>query len=120
MVARPAWKCVTDRCEDSSSEVLEMKTPSPGQLAKAARSIPVEEHVPYMFEKRIMAHLANITVADLSKSIASVMWRAAFSCLLITVVTSAVVAFAEPSSSELLASDLERTVLAPVDVEDSW
>ena len=97
-----------------------MKTPSPGQLAKAARSVPPEERVPYLFEKRIMAHLANINVAELPKSIANVMWRAAFSCLLITVITGAVVTFADSASNELLASDLERTVLAPVDVEDSW
>lgn len=93
--------------------------PSIDQISKLARSLPADDRVPYMFEKRVMAHLVGRTVADFTGSIANAMWRAAFSCLLITLVTGAVVTFADESTTEL-ASDLERTVLAPVDVEDSW
>jgi hypothetical protein len=97
-----------------------MKTPTFGQFTKAARRITDDQRVPYAFEKRIMAHLAGRKISDLSSALASTLWRAAFSCLLITLVTSAVVGFANPSAGELFATDLERTVLAPVDVDDTW
>jgi len=66
-----------------------------------------------------MARLGE-RVSDLSSSLASAMWRAAFGCLVISVLTGAVVSFANPAGAELFATDLERTVLAPVDVDDSW
>ena len=67
-----------------------------------------------------MAHLRDGKVADLWSAWSGTMWRAAFSCLVICVLTGAAVTFSEANSAELFASDLERTVLAPVDVDDSW
>ncbi len=101
-----------------------MKIPTLGQFINAARSLTREvqlnEQVPYAFEKRIVANVIGRRVADLSNSIATAMWRAAFGCLVISVLTGAIVSFANPSATELFATDLERTVLAPVDVDDSW
>jgi hypothetical protein len=97
-----------------------MKSPSLEQFSKAARSLRGDERVPYAFEKRITAHLKNARPADIWNAWAPMMWRAALSCLLITAITAAVVEVADPSRGELLATDLERTVLAPVDVDDSW
>ena len=114
---------VTDATESSSREVLEMKTRMTHQIAKfadLARSLTPDDRVPYAFEKRIMAHLRKTSPADLWTAWSGMMWRAAFSCLLITALTGALVTLADPSRAELFASDLERTVLAPVDVDDSW
>ena len=97
--------------------------PTIGQFAKAARamqSIYSDDRVPYAFEKRIMAQLSGRKVGDITASLANAMWRAAFSCMLVAAITGAIVAFADHSSTELMATDLERTVLAPVDVEDTW
>lgn len=114
---------VTDRLERSSREVLEMKTRITSQLLKfssLARSLPTDDRVPYAFEKRIMARLRNSKAADLWTAWSGTMWRAAFSCLLIFALTGVAVTFSDTSHAELFASDLERTVLAPVDVDDSW
>jgi hypothetical protein len=82
--------------------------------------VPTNEAVPYAFEKRIMAHLAGARTVDLWNAYAGIMWRAALSCVLISAIAGAAISFADPTRAELFASDLERTVLAPVDVDDSW
>ena len=111
---------VTALSERSSRELLEMKMPSFGQFKKAARSLPMNDHVPYAFEKRIMANLLGARPADLWSAYSGIMWRAALSCILISAITGAAVSFVDPFGGELFATDLERTVLAPVDVDDSW
>jgi hypothetical protein len=105
-----------------SLEVLELKMPTLKQFYRIARSLPSNDRVPYAFEKRIMAQFGS-RPADLWtiwSGTSSILWRAAFSCLAITMLVGAVVTFSDSSRAELFASDLERTVLAPVDVEDSW
>jgi hypothetical protein len=97
-----------------------MKVPTLHQFAKATRNIPDLENMPYAFEKRIMHRLRMLHVQEVPIALARIMWRAAFSCLAIALVTVAAITFAGSSSGELFASDLERTVLAPVDVEDTW
>jgi hypothetical protein len=111
---------VTRAAEGSSRELLEMKMPTMVQVKKVARALPDDERVPYAFEKRVMAHLWNARPADIWNACAGLMWRAAVSCLLISLITGAAVSFADPSTNELFATDLERTVLAPIDVDDSW
>jgi len=95
-----------------------MKVPTLHQLAKAARLLESDERVPYSFEKRVMSRLRE--AADISTTFTKMMWKAALGCIAITIVTGAVITFAGAPSAELFASDLERTVLAPVEVEDSW
>lgn len=100
-----------------------MKTRMTEQFARfltLARSLHPDDRVPYAFEKRIMARLRNAKSGDLWTAWSGMMWRAAFSCVLITALTGAAVTFSDSSRAELFASDLERTVLAPVDVDDSW
>lgn len=97
-----------------------MKIPTMRQITNAARYLVDDQRVPYAFEKRIMAHLRGAKVGDLWSAWSGTMWRAAFSCVLISVLAGAAVTVADPSRGELFASDLERTVLAPVDVDDSW
>src|SRR5688500_9041106 len=97
-----------------------MKVPTLHQVANAARVIRSDDRVPYAFEKRIMSRLKSLHPQDISAMLTHLMWRAAVSCLAISLITGAAISFADPSAEELLASDLERTVLAPVDVEDTW
>lgn len=97
-----------------------MKVPTLHQLAKVARLLESDERVPFSFEKRIMSRLTLREAVDISGIFARMMWKAALSCIAISLVTVAVITFAGTPSDELFASDLERTVLAPVDVEDSW
>jgi hypothetical protein len=94
--------------------------PTIKDILKCARSLPAEERVPYAFEKRIMARLRDTAVADLWSVWSGTMWRAALSCLVVSALVGAAVTYSDPSRAELFASDLERTVLAPVDVDDSW
>ena len=97
-----------------------MKVPTLHQVAKAARTIASDERVPFAFEKRILSRLKSLHPQDLSAMLNSLMWRAALSCLAISLITGAAISFGGSSSGELFAGDLERTVLAPVDVEDTW
>jgi hypothetical protein len=97
-----------------------MKTRLLNRFNNLARSLKPDDRVPYAFEKRIMAHLRNSKVADIWTIWSGAMWRAAFSCLLICVLTGAAISYSDAASTELFASDLERTVLAPVDVDDTW
>jgi hypothetical protein len=93
-------------------------------FVRFARAVPGETAVPYAFEKRIMARLRDVqerASTDLWTLLAPTMWRAAFGCLAVTLITSAVVHYVDfGNNGELFAGDLERTVLAPVDVDDSW
>jgi hypothetical protein len=111
---------VTIAPKRSSFEVLELKMPTIKNIIKIARSIPANDRVPYAFEKRIMAQLGARSVADLWTVWSGTLWRAAFSCLVVSMLVGAAVTFSDTSRAELFASDLERTVLAPVDVDDSW
>jgi hypothetical protein len=97
-----------------------MKVPELDQLVRAARALPDDERVPYAFEKRIMARVRSARVTDVWSACAATMWRAAFSCLAIMLLTGAVVRYVGAPSPELFAGDLERTVLAPVDIDESW
>jgi hypothetical protein len=98
----------------------EMKVPTLHQFAKAARLLESDERVPYSFEKRVMSRLKLREAVDISAMFARVMWKAALGCLAISLATGALVTFRTSSSWDLFATDLERTVLAPVDVEDTW
>jgi len=105
-----------------------MKSPRYDEFLKAARKsgeiAADRSDVPFAFEKRVMARIrafdpANAT--DMWKFLVPTMWRAAFACLAVTIVTGAVVRYSGlTKSTELFAGDLERTVLAPVDVDDTW
>ncbi|HTG43654.1 MAG TPA: hypothetical protein VK633_03895 [Verrucomicrobiae bacterium] len=97
-----------------------MKTPQFENFIQAARAVPANESVPYLFEKRVMARLGSAEPHDLWSVVVATMWRAAFGCLALTVVVTAFVELRELNGTDLLATDLERTVLASVEVEDTW
>ena len=85
------------------------------RLLRIARSVPADEKVPLAFEQRIMARLAEPPRVDPSDVWSRVFWRVAAGCLgvvLIVAIWSAV-APKPASSTQDLANDLEKTILAP-------
>ena len=51
------------------------------KMLAETREIPVNDHVPYAFEKRIMAHLEDAPAANLWDEWAGALWRAVVPCL---------------------------------------
>ena len=54
------------------------------KLIEAARKEPLPDHVPYAFEKRIMARLAGMAPINPWALWGRPLWRAALSCIAIT------------------------------------
>jgi hypothetical protein len=88
------------------------------KLIAAARTAPADEHVPYAFEKRIMARLAGHAPLD-----PWLLWGRAFShaaalCVAFMLVMAAgsyFVPSTSGNSSETLSQDVEQTLFAAVD-----
>jgi hypothetical protein len=91
------------------------------KFVQIARSVPADSRVPYAFEKRIMAHVGNAARQDALSLWSTLMWRAALACVTISICVSAWARFEAPrTSAELLATDLEEAVLAPVHEGEPW
>ena len=99
------------------------------KLLAAARANPPRDHVPYAFEKRILARLKDKPALDLSALWARALWRAAAPCVAITLLLGAwSLVGVNPNSANLSAEDqdlsqhFERTMLAAVDepIEEIW
>jgi len=90
------------------------------KLLAAARADAPSDRVPYAFEKRIMARLQGRAATDLSVIWARALWRAAASCVALTLLLSAL-SWLAPGSSQPpdLSQALENTVLAATDQEPS-
>jgi len=92
------------------------------KLIAAARKNPPDDHVPYAFEKRIMARLSAAPKADEWGYLARALWCGAAVCTAVAIATS-VWSF-EPASDEgelAFSQDLEQTILAsPDDLENAW
>ena len=91
------------------------------KLTLAARQQPPDDRVPYAFEKRIMALLAERAPAPGRVLWARGLWRAAVSCVALAVVCGAV-SFFTPTAvdgNNDLSQDFENTLLASVDQTDS-
>jgi len=58
------------------------------KLLKAAQANPPDDAVPYAFEKRIMARLASLAPVDIWACWSRALWRAAVSCVAITLLSS--------------------------------
>lgn len=98
-----------------------MKTSEIQQVVRVARALPEDARVPYAFEKRVMALLAARKPADRWALWSSVMWRAAVTCVTISLLTGALAQFREDSgTAELLAAELEVTFLAPITPDETW
>jgi hypothetical protein len=92
------------------------------KLTAAARLQPPDERVPYAFEKRIMALIAERAVVPGRLLWARGFWRAAVSCLALALVCGAVSLFTpavSDSGGNDLSQDFENTLLASADLPDN-
>jgi hypothetical protein len=91
------------------------------KLIAAARTEVVDDRVPYTFEKRITALLAARGAPDNMTLWVRGLWRAAVSCVAITLLFGAWAIF-NPASTATTNTDLsqnfENTLLASVDQGD--
>jgi anti-sigma-K factor RskA len=92
------------------------------KLTTAARLQKPDDRVPYAFEKRIMALIAaQAAVADRWAVWSRGLWRAALSCVAVTLVFVAVSLFmpSATDNSNDLSQDFENTLLASADQPDT-
>ncbi len=91
------------------------------KLTAQARLQPPDDWVPYKFEKRIMALIAQRPVISGRLLLARGLWRAAVSCVVVATVCGTVALFTPDAHDGGidLSQDFENTLLASVDVEDS-
>ena len=82
-------------------------------LVRTARQHPPGDHVPYAFEKRVLAGLVSAKTDDWS-AIARALWWAAGACSAVALAMS-VWTYAPGGAGENFADDLEQTILASVD-----
>jgi len=89
------------------------------KLFAAARTHRPSDAVPYAFEKRILARLADKPALDLSTVWLRGLWRAAASCAAVCVLLGMWTLFtpAAASSGDELGQQFENTVFAAVDQE---
>ncbi len=91
------------------------------KLIAAARAHAPRDQVPYAFEKRVTALLASRVAPDNMALWVHGLWRAAVSCVAVTLLCGAWAVF-NPAASPVLADDLsqnfENTLLASVDQSD--
>lgn len=100
------------------------------KLLAAARAQPPADRVPYAFEKRILARLAQAAVPDLPALWARALWRAAAPCVALTVLLGVWSFVGVPNNSgpsgltdgDDFAQHFEQTLLAAVEepAEESW
>jgi hypothetical protein len=94
------------------------------KLIAAARGNPPGDHVPYAFEKRIMSRLAAAAPPNPWALWGAPLWRAAISCVAITVLCGLwCLAAGRPAvSPESFSQTLEAAVVAPPGqpAEDAW
>lgn len=87
------------------------------KLLAAARANTPEDHVPYAFEKRVLARLASQRV-DGSVLWARALWRAAVPCVAVTILLTAlsftmVSTETTVTSEEDISQQFELALLAP-------
>lgn len=94
------------------------------KLLAAARGQPPDDCVPYAFEKRVLARLADRPASDAWVWWVRGLWRAAASCAAVCLLLGAwtVLTPALPGSDDELAQQIENTVFAAVDheVDSAW
>jgi hypothetical protein len=89
------------------------------KLIAAARAGAPDGHVPYAFEKRIMALIPAVPQTTAAALWVRGLWQAAVSCAAIALLCGAWSFYSRPAgSSDDLSQNLETTLLASVDQGD--
>ena len=92
------------------------------KLIGAARAHPPSEHVPYAFEKRVMARIKSRPRVDVWAQWAQALWRSAVACLALVLLLGTV-SFLTPKHISPVPGDLsqefEKTLLAAMDSDYS-
>jgi hypothetical protein len=85
------------------------------KLIAAAKSNPPSDHAPYAFEKRVMNAVAVRPAPDIWSLWEGPMWRAALSCVAITILCGvwSFAAHRPASSDDSFSQDFEAVVFAP-------
>src|SRR6266481_8496778 len=91
------------------------------KLIAAARAHPPSDHVPYAFEKRILARIKEPVALDHWAVWSGALWRAAAPCVAIMLLFSAWSVFAPMNRAPAtdLSQDIENTLLAAADADQS-
>jgi hypothetical protein len=93
------------------------------KLLAAARSNRPDEHVPYAFELRVMARLAEKPAGEILANWNRTLWQAVATCVAVMLLLG-VWTFLAPhndNSRETLAADLESTLYSPFDAQsETW
>ena len=88
------------------------------KLIAAARAAQPSDRVPYAFEKRIMARIEG-ACADLLGAWSAALWRAAFGCVAVVLVSGALSLWTnQPGSDADFSQEFETAVFASVDSGD--
>lgn len=93
------------------------------KLIAAARSTAPDDRVPYAFEKRIMARLAAVRPPDAWTLWGNALWRAAISCVAVTLLTSTWMFWSGHRANTLgdFSEELETAVLVAADsADENW
>ena len=93
------------------------------KILAAGRALPPQMHVPYAFEKRVMAALGTASSPDVWAIWSHLLWRAAAFSIAIMLAMSAWTAARHQANSSPagLGADLERAVWAPLSsIQQSW
>ena len=83
------------------------------KLVAAARANPPEDRVPYAFEKRILARLAERPTVDASALWARALWRAAVPCVAVTILMASL-------SFTFVSSDATTSTVANDDISEQF
>ena len=97
-----------------------MKETILARIIRLARSAPEDQRVPYAFEKRVMAFVRSATVQDVWSLWLPTMRKGAYLGVLVLALTGAYIKYSDRHPPDLLAGDLERTVLASVNMDETW
>jgi transposase len=86
-------------------------------LLAAARAREPDEHVPYAFERRVMARLAISPALDPIAIWNRILWRAVTPCVAVMLLLGVwtFLSLREDNSGETLAADLENSLYLPFD-----
>ena len=93
------------------------------KLIGAARATPLDDRVPYAFEKRIMARLTGESPLDAWALWGNALSRAAVFCVIFMAVLSIGSFFLPTGNKETLSQDVDKSLMAAVDNnvdQDTW